>query len=137
MDRGQLTIRRDIVTGLATTDAGKQLVTIGDGAQIEADAVINCSGASRDRLMTRLIGDGVIAAHETASHHPRLTPELALVRPDGRPYDSLYAVGPVTAHFVGDILGAASISRQAATLADHLVDNPANKPASHIAASPS
>jgi len=137
MDSGQLTIRRDIVTGLATTSAGHHLVKLGGGAQIEADAVINCSGAGRDRLMTRLIGDGVIAAHDTAPHRPRLTSELALVRPDGRPYDSLYAVGPVTAHFVGDILGAASISRQAAMLADHLADHPADNPASQIAASPS
>ena len=128
MNGGQLTIRRDIVTGLITTSAGHHLVKLGGGAQIEADAVINCSGAGRDRLMTRLIGDGVIAAHDTAPHRPRMTAELTLVKPDGTPHDSLYAVGPVTAHFVGDILGAASISRQAATLADQLADQLAKRP---------
>ena len=120
MDSGQLTISRDIVTGLTTTSDGGFLISLGGGAQIKADAVINCSGAGRDRLMIRLIGDGVIAAHETAPHRPRMTTGLRLVKPDNTPHDSLYAVGPVTAHFAGDILGAASISRQATTLADHL-----------------
>ena len=121
IQNGQLTIRRDIVTGLAPTETGQHLVSLGTGARIEADAVINCSGAGRDRLMTRLISDGVAAAHQTAPHRPRMTADLALARPDGTPYDNLHAVGPVTAHHVGDILGAASISRQAAMLADHIM----------------
>ncbi|MGB2123634.1 MAG: hypothetical protein ACPH26_10160, partial [Candidatus Puniceispirillaceae bacterium] len=64
--------------------------------------------------------DGLIAPHEAAPFRPRLTADLALVRPDGAPHGNLFAVGPVTAPFVGDILGAASISRQAEALADHL-----------------
>ena len=118
---GQLTIRRDIVTGLATTDAGQHIAGLGTGDSITADAVINCSGAGRDRLIAQLIDDKVIAPHQTAPHRPRMTNSLALVAPGNRPYDSLYAVGPVTAHHYGDILGAASISRQAAMLADHLM----------------
>ena len=121
LDSGQLTIRRDIVTGLtAGADTARHLVSLGTGARIEADAVINCSGAGRDRLMARLIGDGVVAAHQTAPRRPRMTADLTLVGPDGTPHDGLFAIGPGTAHFVGDILGAASISRQAATLAERL-----------------
>ncbi len=121
LDSGQLTIRRDIVTGLtASTKNARHLVSLGDGARIEADAVINCSGAGRDRLMSRLIGDRVIATHQTAPHRPRMTTRLTLVRPNGTPYEDLFAIGPGTAHVVGDILGAASISRQAAALADRL-----------------
>jgi uncharacterized NAD(P)/FAD-binding protein YdhS len=70
--------------------------------------------------MARLIGDGVVAAHQTAPRRPRMTADLTLVGPDGTPHDGLFAIGPGTAHFVGDILGAASISRQAATLAERL-----------------
>ena len=117
---GQLSIRRDIVTGLATTDTGRHVASLGAGGSIEADAIINCSGAGRDRLIARMIDDRVIAPHQTAPYRPRMTSGLALVAPDNRPYDSLHAVGPVTAHHVGDILGAASISRQAAMLANHL-----------------
>ena len=120
MSAGQLTIRRDIVTGLTSAHEGRHLVSLGGGVQIEADAVINCSGAGKDRLMTSLIADGLIAPHEAAPFRPRLTADLALVRPDGAPHGNLFAVGPVTAPFVGDILGAASISRQAEALADHL-----------------
>jgi uncharacterized NAD(P)/FAD-binding protein YdhS len=121
LDSGQLTIRRDIVTGLtAGANHARHLVSLGDGARIEADAVINCSGAGRDRLMSRLIGDRVIATHQTAPHRPRMTTRLTLVRPNGTPYEDLFAIGPGTAHVVGDILGAASISRQAAALADRL-----------------
>ena len=120
LDSGQLTIRRDIVTGITTTSNKGYVVSLGNGAPIEVDAIVNCSGAGHDGLITRLIDDAVIAAHETTPHRPRMTAGLALVNPDDTPHDSLYAIGPVTAHFVGDILGAASISRQAASLADHL-----------------
>ena len=121
MDNGQLNISRDIVTGLEPAANGQYLVCLGGGEQITADAVINCSGAGRDRLMSRLIDDGLIAGHETAPHRPHMTADLALVGPDGAPHAGLYAVGPVTAHFVGDILGAASISRQAETLAGRIL----------------
>ena len=121
LDSGQLTIRRDIVTGLtAGANNARHLVSLGAGARIEADAVINCSGAGRDRLMSHLIGDLVIGSHQTAPHRPRMTTSLTLIRPNGTPYEDLFAVGPGTAHVVGDILGAASISRQAAALADRL-----------------
>ena len=122
IDSGQLTIRRNIVTGLATSTEDRHLVSLGSGTTIKADAVINCSGAGRDRLITRLISDGIAAPHHTAPHRPRLTADLALIGPDGTAYDNLHAVGPVTAHVVGDILGAASISRQAVGLADRLVE---------------
>ena len=121
IDSGQLKIRRDIVTGLEPAPDGHYLVSLGGGEQITADAIVNCSGAGRDTLMSRLIDDGLIAGHDTAPHRPRITADLTLVRPDGTPHDGLYAVGPVTAHFVGDILGAASISRQAKTLADRIM----------------
>lgn len=121
IETGQLKIHKDIVTGLATTGGGRHIASLGTGGNIEADAVINCSGAGRDSLLARLIDDRVIAPHQTAPYRPRMTASLALVAPGNRPYDNLYAVGPVTAHHVGDILGAASISRQAATLANHLM----------------
>jgi len=121
VDSGQLKIRRDIVTGLEPAPDGHYLVRLGGGEQITADAIVNCSGAGRDILMSRLIDDGLVAGHDTAPHRPRMTADLTLVRPDGTPHGGLFAVGPVTAHFVGDILGAASISRQAKTLAERII----------------
>ena len=82
-----------------------------------ADAVINCSGAGRDRLVSRLIADGVIAAHPAMQQRPAVTGDLALLRADRTPHDSLFALGPVAAHAYGDVIGAATISRQAQLLA--------------------
>ena len=118
---GQLNIIRDLVAGITRADGPRHRITLRSGTDVMSDTVINCSGAGRDRLMTRIIADGLVAPHETVPHRPDMTCDLSLVGPDGAPHDHLLAVGPVTSHIVGDIVGAASISRQTATVADRLV----------------
>ena len=118
---GQLTIIRDLVAGITPASGPRHRITLRSGTAIMSDTVINCSGTGRDRLLTRIITDGLVARHETVPHRPDMTSDLSLVGPDGAPHDHLLAVGPVTSHIVGDIVGAASISRQAATLATRLM----------------
>ena len=114
---GQLTIIADRVVGLSTDPEGRHRADLGRGDVMTADAIINCSGAGRDRLVSRLIADGVIAAHSAMKQRPAVTSKLALLRADRTPHDRLFALGPVTAHAYGDVIGAATISRQAQLLA--------------------
>ena len=114
---GQLSIIADKVTGLTTEPGGRHWARLGTGSVMTADTVINCSGAGRDRLVSRLIDDGVIAAHPAMKTRPAMTSNLALLKADRTPHDSLFALGPVTAHAYGDVIGAATISRQAQMLA--------------------
>ena len=114
---GQLNIIADRVVGLSTAPDGRHRADLGREDVMTADAVINCSGAGRDRLVSRLIADGVIAAHSAMKQRPAVTSKLSLLRADHTPHDRLFALGPVTAHAYGDVIGAAAISRQAQLLA--------------------
>ena len=114
---GQLSIIADRVTGLTTGSDGRHQASLAAGSDMTADTVINCSGAGRDRLVSRLIDDGVIAAHPAMKSRPAVTSKLALLQADRTPYDSLFALGPATSHAYGDVIGATTISRQAQMLA--------------------
>jgi len=118
---GQLTLRRDKVSGITTDGAGaRHQVHLAGGGRIRADIVVNCSGAGRDPLVGRLIADSIAGPHAGFTALPALTPDLALIRPDGTPYETLHAVGPVTAHEAGDVIGAPGTAAQAQELAIRL-----------------
>ena len=121
LDTGQLDIVTDMVTGITTTSGGVHDVGLATGARLSADAVINCSGAGRDPLITRILDNGTAARHQTVSHRPAMTSELALIRADGTPHGNMFGIGPMTSHVAGDVLGSASIARQARGLAARLV----------------
>ena len=91
-DVGQLTIIADRVVGLSTAPDGRHRADLSRGDVMTADAVINCSGAGRDRLVSRLIADGVIAAHSAMKQRPAVTGDLALLRADRTPHDRLFAL---------------------------------------------
>lgn len=120
LEDGRLRMITDMVTGIDTAPGGQHEVRLAGGGSISADAVVNCSGAGRDPLVARLLDDAVARPHQSFHGRPALTPDLALVRPDGIAHDSLFGVGPMTAHVAGDVLGSASIARQARALATHL-----------------
>lgn len=121
LDDGQLQIVTDMVTGIETGDDDVHQVKLASGDSLPADAVINCSGAGRDPLITRILDDGVAKRHEALQSRPALTENLALLRRDGTAHDTLFGVGPMTAHVAGDVLGSASIARQARGLAAQLL----------------
>ena len=117
---GQLEIVTDMVAGIATQDGGTHSVELAGGARIAADIVINCSGAGRDPLISSILDDGIAARHATVRQRPAMTAELALLRTDGTPHHSMFGIGPMTSHVAGDVLGSASIARQARALAARL-----------------
>ena len=117
---GKLGIRRDMVSGITTGDGPHHSVKLASGDSIDADFVVNCSGAGRDPLVSRLIEDGIAAPHAGFRWRPALTRDLALMHPNGTPYDTLFALGPVSAHEAGDVVGAPGTATQADELARHL-----------------
>ena len=121
LDSGQLRLVTGLVTGIDSRDDDTHQVRLASGASLDADAVVNCSGAGRDQLITRLLDDGVARRHDGLAARPALTPRLQLLRPDGNAHDTLFGVGPMTAHAAGDVLGSASIARQARGLAARLI----------------
>ena len=120
LDTGQLDIVTDMVTSIMTTSDGVHEVGLAKSAKLSADAVINCSGAGRDPLITRILDNGTAARHQIVSHRPAMTSELALMRADGTPHGNMFGIGPMTSHVAGDVLGSASIARQARGLAARL-----------------
>ena len=121
LDAGQLDIVTDMVTGTTTDEDGVHKVRLAKGDDLFTDTVINCSGAGRDPLVTRILDDEIAARHQTARHRPAMTGELALLRANGTPHPNLFGIGPMTSHVAGDVLGSASIARQAQGLAARLV----------------
>ena len=117
---GQLTIQRDLVSGITAGNDNCHLVQLAGGGTIEADFVVNCSGAGRDPLVGRLIKDNLVATHAGFRGRPAMTTGLALYRPDGSAYQTLHALGPVTAHEAGDVVGAPGTATQAHELASQL-----------------
>ncbi|MGC6520767.1 MAG: FAD/NAD(P)-binding protein [Candidatus Puniceispirillaceae bacterium] len=121
LESGQLEMITDMVTAIDTNNDRSHLVRLAGGDSLAADAVVNCSGAGRDPLVCRLLEDDVAMPHETFAGRPALSPDMALLRADGTAHDNLFGVGPMTAHVAGDVLGSASIARQARRLATHLM----------------
>ena len=120
LESGQLKVIPERAVGLSRLNNGELCLHLQTSNQVTCDVVVNCSGAGKDQLLSRMLSDGVIARHQTATSRPAITDELALIRPGGSAYDTLFALGPMTSHVTGDVLGAASISRQAKQLSQIL-----------------
>lgn len=121
-ESGQMELVASMVTGIETGTDGRHHVHLANGTILDADAVVNCSGAGRDPLITRVLDDGVAMRHQCLPGRPALTSDLALLQPDGSAHETLFGVGPMTAHVAGDVLGSASIARQARGLASRLLE---------------
>jgi len=119
---GQLNIIKTHLHGLAKADSGRWLVKLSNGGQLTTHVVVNCTGMGRDKLIDTMISAGQIAPIET-TRQPWINSELRVVASDGRPYDTLFCIGPATGLALGDVLGATSIAHQAAQLAKTLVTN--------------
>lgn len=119
---GQLKIIKTHLHGLTKADSGRWLVKLSNGEELTTHVVVNCTGMGRDKLIDTMIAAGQIAPIET-TRQPWINSELRVVASDGRPYDTLFCIGPATGLALGDVLGATSIAHQAVQLAKTLVTN--------------
>ena len=121
-DSGQLNIVNKRFSGLAAAEGGRWQIQLCSGEGLMADFVVNCTGAGRDKLIDSMIAAGQITAMGS-TRQPLVTPELRVVALDSQPYHTLFCVGPATGLALGDVVGATSIARQAAQLAQTLLAN--------------
>ena len=92
------------------------------GQLLNTNIIVNCTGIGRDPLLAAMIADHVIQA-DAFGWGPQLADNLQLYSGDGHPYPSGYGIGAMTAGSEGDVVGATTIARQAASLAHHLTDS--------------
>jgi len=92
---------------------------LSSGQPIDTDIIVNCSGMGRDPLLASMIADQVIQA-DAFGRGPQLAGQLQLCSGDGHPYPCGYGIGAMTVGSEGDVVGATTIARQAANLAQHL-----------------
>ena len=117
---GQLEIHTGRVTQIAAGKGAHRLaVHLSTGDSAEVDCVVNCTGMGRNVLLADLISNQIIRP-DAFGRGPGLDHNLALCTPSGQAYPSAFAVGAMTAGSEGDVVGATTISRQAAALACHI-----------------
>ena len=92
------------------------------GQLLNTNIIVNCTGIGRDPLLAAMIADHVIQA-DAFGRGPQLADNHQLCSGDGHPYPSGYGIGAMTAGSEGDVVGATTIARQAASLAHHLTDS--------------
>lgn len=120
MASGQLELHTGRVTGITAGHMPHRLsVHLSTGDVAEVDYVVNCTGMGRDALLADLIGSNLIRP-DAFGRGPGLGENLALCLPSGEAYPAAFAVGAMTAGSEGDVVGATTISRQAAALARHI-----------------
>ena len=103
----------------AAADPGRLSAHLASGETLPADGIVNCTGMGRDPLLADMLTTGVVRA-DAFGRGPGLGDDLRLCTPSGQPYPSAYALGALTAGSEGDVVGATTISRQAAALARHM-----------------
>ena len=122
---GRMTIQTGRLSSISATDEGWRCdVRAARGTEptsIMADYVINCTGMGRDELLDQMLQAHLVARSGVANA-PLIAPDLRLAAPDGTPHDNLFMIGPGTGHDLGDVVGSASIARQAAAVTTQLVD---------------
>lgn len=104
---------------LSTSDKKQLLVRLSDSLVLDADIVVNCTGMGRDQLLMKMFAKNILQA-DAFERGPRLTNNLALRFASGQVCPSGYAFGAMSAGSEGDVVGAATIARQAAVLARHI-----------------
>ena len=117
---GQLDVISGSVVHIMPAPAQHRLsVHLASGECLEADRVVNCTGMGRDPLLAEMMRTDVVRA-DAFGRGPGLGDDLRLCMTSGQPYPSAYALGALTAGSEGDVVGATTISRQAAALARHI-----------------
>tara|TARA_Y100000589_G_scaffold316123_1_gene340497 strand:+ start:440 stop:1807 length:1368 start_codon:yes stop_codon:yes gene_type:complete len=119
---GQLVLHTGRVNQISAGNRSESFsACLSSGQPLKANIIVNCTGIGRDPLIAAMIGDHVIQA-DAFGWGPQLAEDLKLCSGDGDPYPFGYGIGAMTAGSEGDVVGATTIARQAASLAHHLTD---------------
>ena len=114
---GQLVLNTGRVNQISFGKRDKSFsVYLSSGQQLNTNVIVNCTGIGLDPLLAAMIADHVIQA-DAFGWGPQLADHLQLCSDDGHPYPSGYGIGAMTAGSEGDVVGATTIARQAASLA--------------------
>jgi len=89
-----------------------------DAPMITVDVVVNCTGMGRDTLLAQMIEDGLIGVQQ--GNKPNVGADYRVQNAGGETYDNLFMIGPATAPALGDVIGSASIARQAGKVAESI-----------------
>lgn len=114
----QLSIIADRATAVER-NSDRLEIKLGQHAPINADKALLAIGAGRDPLVDGLGRDGLLAPDRIGIEIDRTQ---GVIGKDGTAIKGLYAVGPQTAFSRGDIIGATGVSREARTMAHHLME---------------
>ncbi len=96
--------------------AGAIHVILNHGEVVRGQHLINCTGVARDLLLDQLTHDA-IASPDALTSSIAVNPQLAVLDPKGKPYQSLWMIGPATMGSLGDVIAASAIAKQAEQLA--------------------
>jgi uncharacterized NAD(P)/FAD-binding protein YdhS len=91
-------------------------VILNDGEVVGGQHLINCTGVARDLLLDQLTRDA-IASPDALKSSIAINPQLAVLDARGKPYQSLWMIGPATMGSLGDVIAASAIAKQAEQLA--------------------
>ena len=120
LNKGKIQIIKNKATHLEKISDEKFLIKLKNGESLDANFVINCTGASQNKLIKNLITRNFIKADKAFPFHPKINNNLEVATTVSHPFFKLFAVGPPTAHFCGDVIGATKIARQAEKLVNIL-----------------
>jgi uncharacterized NAD(P)/FAD-binding protein YdhS len=125
LNRGQMTIISDRVVGI--TSGAPLKVKLSQRHPIDCDIAYLASGPGIDTLIQHLISDGIGASPFAKADQDKfglaVGDDLCLLTDDGISAETLWAIGTPTMASRGDVVGASSIARQAASLAQRLCTN--------------
>ena len=120
LKKGKIQIIKNRATHLEKISDDKFLIKLKNGEALNANFIINCTGSSQNKLMKNLIKRNFVKADKAFPIHPEINSNLQVVTNVSHPFFKLFAVGPPTAHFCGDVIGATKIARQAEKLVNIL-----------------
>jgi uncharacterized NAD(P)/FAD-binding protein YdhS len=115
---GQLKMTAGRVSGIEKNPRNFDVV-VDDGTKLPAHKVLVAIGAGRDPLVENLTAEGLLPAERIGVE---VDDSQRIMNSHGLGIKGLYAIGPQTAFSRGDIVGAAGVSREALSLANHLME---------------
>jgi uncharacterized NAD(P)/FAD-binding protein YdhS len=95
---------------------------LGNGAEVEGDRIINCTGVASDPFLNKLIEDQ-LAIRDPLGHAIAVDENFRVLNLSCKRWNSLWMIGPGTMGSLGDVIAASAIAKQAEQLAIQISEN--------------